>query len=440
MIVKKRVILSLAGVLFSSATLAADKELLDILLSNGAINQAQYEQLLGKEKLDKADAQAIVKLDKKGFNVTSADGDYSIKIGSRLHADASVHSGDLPAGIDPINGTELRRARIETKGTFAKNWSWEASIDFADDRTSIKDFWLGYKTSNGTKIMFGHQKQPFDLSLEMSSNDLPFLERSVDNFLLAPFVNRAIGLRVEHAGSNWFAAGGVFGESVSPNSAVGDEGWGLVGRFVYAPILEDDRVLHLGARLATRRTNSGANSVRIRDETTHLSSLRIVDTGTIANVDQTNLYGVEAAFASGPFSVVGEYSSVSNDVAGASDLDFSGWNVYTTWSLTGESRAAAYRIGSGEFKRLTPANEFSTQQGTWGAWEVALRYASIDLNDGVFVGGQEDVLTTGLNWYPNTNMRLMLEWSRILDTDGSSALRQEADGLNIFQFRTQYTF
>lgn len=434
-----RVFLTLAAALFSGASLAADKELLDILLSNGAINQAQYEQLLGKEKLEKSDAQAIVKLDKKGFNVTSAEGDYAIKIGTRLHAEASTHKGDLPAGIDPVNGSELRRARIEAKGTFAKSWNWEASVDFADDDVSVKDFFLGYKTSNGTKIMFGHQKQPFDLALEMSSNDLPFIERSVDNFLLAPFVNRAIGVRVEQSGANWYAAGGLFGESVEP-TVVGDEGWGLVGRFVYAPILEDDRVVHLAARLATRRTNSGSRAVRIRDETTHLSSLRIVDTGTIANVSQTNLYGVEAAFASGPFSVVGEYSSVSNDVAGASDLDFSGWNIYATWSLTGESRAAAYRMSSGEFKRLTPANDFSTQQGTWGAWEVALRLASIDLNDGVFVGGQEDVLTTGLNWYLNTNMRLMLEWSRILDTDGSSALRQEADGLNIFQFRTQYTF
>lgn len=439
MITKLRLPFSVAGLLFCGVTLAADKELLDILLSNGAINQAQYEQLLAKETLEKEDAQAIVKLDKKGFNVTSADGDYAFKIGSRLHAEASTHQGDLPDGINPVNGTELRRARIEAKGTFAKNWSWEASIDFADDATSVKDFFLGYKMSNGTKIMFGHQKQPFDLSLEMSSNDIPFIERGVDTFLAAPFVNRAIGVRVEQSGANWYAAGGLFGESVEP-TAVGDEGWGLAGRFVYAPILEDDRVVHLGARLASRRTNSGSNSVRIRDETTHMSGLRIVNTGTIANVDQTNLYGVEAAFASGPFSVVGEFTSVSNDVAGASDLDFSGWNIYTTWSLTGESRAAAYKMSSGEFKRLTPANEFSTQQGTWGAWEVALRYATIDLNDGVFVGGQEDVLTTGLNWYLNTNMRLMLEWTRILDTDGSSALRQAADGLNIFQFRTQYTF
>ena len=58
----------------------------------------------------------------------------------------------------------------------------------------------------------------------------------------------------------------------------------------------------------------------------------------------------------------------------------------------------------------------------------------------MFLGGEESVFTSGLNWYLNSNIRLMLEWSRIVDTDDSTALRQAADGLDIFQIRTQYTF
>lgn len=423
------------------AASAADKELLDILLANGAINQSQYEELLKKESLDRKDVEdVVVKLDKKGFNVTSADGDFAVKIGTRLHAQVSTHQGDLPVGVEPNNGSELRRARIETKGTFAKHWSWAAEVDLADNNTSLKDFWLGYTTVNGTKFYVGHQKQPFNLGLEMSSNDLPFIERPVDNFLASPFVDRAIGFRAEKSGDNWFAAGGIFGESVSPASSAGDEGWGVAGRFVYTPIRESDRIVHLGVRAARRAPNNGSDAVRIRDETTHLSNLRIVDTGSIANVDSTSLYGFEAGFATGPFSVVGEYTGVSNDINGASNLDFDGWHVYSTFSLSGESRAAGYSMSSGEFKRLTPSTDFDPQAGSWGAWELALRYATINLNDGALVGGDESVLTSGINWYPNTNVRFMLEWSRILDTDGSTALRQAANGLNIFQFRTQYTF
>ena len=69
-----------------------------------------------------------------------------------------------------------------------------------------------------------------------------------------------------------------------------------------------------------------------------------------------------------------------------------------------------------------------------------MRYAHVDLNDGSFTGGEESVLTTGLNWYLNPKIRLMFEHSRILDTDASTALRAEAEGLDIYQFRTQYAF
>ncbi len=97
-------------------------------------------------------------------------------------------------------------------------------------------------------------------------------------------------------------------------------------------------------------------------------------------------------------------------------------------------------MSAGELKRLAPSREFDLRNRDWGAWEFALRYAHIDLNDGAFIGGDETVLTTALNWYLNTNVRMMFEVSTILDTDDSTLLRREADGLNIFQFRTQYTF
>jgi len=420
---------------------AADKELLDILLANGAIDQAQYDRLIQKDEVEKADVDEVVmSLNSSGFRAKSSDGDYSIKIGTRLHSEISTHRGDLPDGIQPVNGSELRRARIETSGTFHGNMSWAGELDFADDRTAVKDFWLGYQTEGGTKLTFGSQKQPYSLVVEMSSNDIPFIERSIDNFILLPFADRAVGFRAEKSGKHWFAAGGVFGETVNPNITDDDEGWGISGRYVYSPIIEDDQVLHLGVRAMVRTPSDADPSYRIRDETTHMSGLRIVDTGVITDVDKNTLAGVEAAYATGPFSVVGEYTSLQTDRIGLPSLNFDSWSVYGTWSITGESRAASYRIDSGEFKRLKPGAEFDPSNGNWGAWELAMRYATINLNDLDVTGGEEDVLTTGLNWYLNNNVRLMVEWSRIVGTDRSTELRDAAEGLNIYQFRAQYTF
>jgi phosphate-selective porin OprO/OprP len=252
-------------------------------------------------------------------------------------------------------------------------------------------------------------------------------------------VDRAIGLRGQSSGQHWFAAAGVFGESVDANKD-NDEGFGVAGRFIVAPIIEDGHVLHLGVRGAHRKPSASSKSVRIKDETTHQSNLNVIDTGEIMDVDATTLYGGEAAWAYGPFSVFGEYSAASIDRDSGEDLTFAGWHAAATLSLTGESRAAAYRLDAGEFKRLTPAQDFSLENGGWGAWETAVRLASLDLNDEEIVGGDEKVLTTALNWYVNSTIRFMAEWTHILDTDGSTELREAAEGLDIFQIRSQFTF
>lgn len=433
------VIALLLGVTGSSITCAADKELLDILLANGAITQEQHAALMKKPEVTKEDVdEVVVNLDKRGLNIASRDGAYEIKIGARLHADGAVHSGDT-GGAEATDGSELRRARIEMKGRIQKDWAWVAEADFADNDVSIKDFWLGYEGIGDVRLMAGHQKQPYSLAVEMSSNDIPFMERSIDNDLIIPFVDRAIGARADANGDHWFLSAGLFGESAEPNHE-DDEGWGAAGRFVYAPIIDETRVIHLGMRAAYREPDANSSAVRMRDETTHFSNLRIVDTGTLRQVEGVTLFGPEATFVYGPFSLGGEYNHASISRSSAGDLDFESWHVQGTWSITGESRAAAYRIDAGEFKRLTGARDLSLTDGGWGAWELAARYATIDLNDGSFIGGEEDAMSAALNWYVNTNIRLMFDYTRILDTDESNPVRDAADGLNIYQMRVQYAF
>jgi len=427
---------------------AADQELLDILLANGAITQAQYEHLLRKPTLERADVdQVVVTLNEKGFRVKSADQAHEIKIGARLHAEAAAHRGDDSTGFDATDGTELRRARMEMSGKFARFYQWAAEVDFADNDTAIKDFRIGYWGIDGAGITLGHQKQPYSLSLEMSSNDIAFIERGIDAFLVAPIVDRAIGARVDWMSERWFAAAGVFGDSVSPPSfdsdadpaGVGDESWGMAGRLVFTPVREADRVVHIALRAAYRELQDSRPTLRLRDETTHFSNLRIVNTGALNGVSDVTLFGPEFAFAHGPLSVLGEYNMAKVDRPGDRSLDFDSWHLSAAYALTGETLASAYRISSGEFGRLHPATKFGDNGGR-GALEIAARLASIDLNDGPVTGGTELALTTALNWYLNANSRLMFDWTRILDTDGSNTVRREAEGLDIFAIRAQYTY
>ena len=435
-----KILLSGFPVLVAGAVQAADKELLDILLGNGAITQAQYETLLAKEALEKEDVVQISFGNGSGLNVSSADGRYEVEIGGRLHLDSVWHDYDSRLGSSPVSGTQVRRGRLELDGRFDDNWAWASEMDFAQDQVEVKDFKIGYVTEGGAEFYAGHQKQPYSLSLEMSSNDIPFVERSVDNYMVSEFTDRAIGVRGEMQGEHWFLAAGVFGDSMESGVVAGEEGWGVSARYVWAPIIEEDRVLHLGLRGTQRTIDDASPLFRIRDKTSDFSDLNIVNTGILPDVERVSMLGPEFAASFGPLFVFGEYTRASIERAAFSTLDFDAWHVAATWALTGESYANRYRLDEGEFKNIRPSRAFSARDGGWGGWEVGARLASIDLNDGDFVGGSEEVASLTLNWYLNRNMRIMADWSRILDTDASNSTRMLAKDMDIFTLRTQWNY
>ena len=422
------------------AAQAAEKELLDILLGNGAITQEQYEDLLAKEELEQIDVAEINFSEGSGLNITSGDGDFEVEIGGRLHLDYTDHDYDSRMGQRPISGTQVRRGRIEINGSFGENWGFASEFDFAQNQTELKDIKLGYEADSGATYYVCHQKQPYSLSLEMSSNDIPFVERSVDNYLVSAFTDRAIGARYENSGDNWFFSGGVFGDAIKSGTTTGDEGWGASARMIYSPIINDDTVVHLGIRGSYREIDLATPSVRLRDKTTDFSELSIVNTGVLADAESATLFGPEIGASFGPLWLFAEHTSAQISRVANSGLDFSGWHAAAAWSLTGESRSSRYRIDAGEFKSLRPNNDFDLSNGTWGAFELSARYAEIDLTDGNIVGGEEDALSVGLNWYPNRNLRIMADWTRILDTDESNTVRMFAPDMNVFTLRTQWNY
>jgi len=179
----------------------------------------------------------------------------------------------------------------------------------------------------------------------------------------------------------------------------------------------------------------------VRTETTHFSNLFISDTMPILSANGVVLYGPEAAFAYGPFSIFGEYNRAYIEVGNRMpNLDFQSGHIAATWSLTGESRAAAYTMKSSEFKRLKPRSNFSLSAGTWGAFEVAARYAYIDVTDKNVMGGREGRVSTALNWYLNPIVRMMFDWTIITNANSGSITTNTAQGTNILTYRLQFMF
>lgn len=432
---------------------AVNLAILDILHERGLIDDATYNELAAVALAELAENEAArgpanwtppassgptLVLNEKGASVRSQDGELIFNIGGRIQADATAHSRNTTAGNDITDGTTLRRARFELDGEMPGGWYWWAQADFAGNGTSLKDFAFGNTTEGGTRVIFGHQKQPFSHAIEQSSNDISFVERGVDTYLLLPFVDRAIGVRAEVPLENGVLAAGIFGEGVG-NNPVDDEGWGAVARIVHAPIQNDEEVLFFAARGAVRAPSASTSSVRIRDETTMMSNFSVVDTGVITDVTSTRLSGVEGAWASGPVTVQGEYNHVDM-VRNGPDAQFTSWHVQTTVTLTGEARAKTYRTATGEFGHLGPDNPAEGFDMSKGAWEVAARVANIDLNDGLIAGGEETAASLSLIWSPTSFARFMLDLTTILNTRGGSNATRQAEGLDIATVRGQLVF
>ena len=175
-------------------------------------------------------------------------------------------------------------------------------------------------------------------------------------------------------------------------------------------------------------------------ETTNMSSLKLINSGTITGFNDVQMGILELSAMNGPFSFQSEFAkgTVNRD-DGLSDYDVSAYYVQAGWTLTGETRS--FKATDGEFKRLKPSKAFDPDKGTWGAWEVALRHDGIDLNDAGITGGDAKRVTLNLNWYLNENMRVLAGYERTYDLDNGPVTKLnggDADDIDVFQVRAQW--
>lgn len=339
-----------------------------------------------------------------GFKLDSPDGDFKLKFGGRVQADYTfVSADDSLEGDTEGDGFEFRRARLFFEGTVYDRVEFKAQYDFAGGEAAAKDLYVGIVNDWGT-VRFGHFKEYFSLEELTSSKYLAFLERAMPVEAFAPSRNSGVGVH-GHRGDrlNWglgyFYDADDFGESVDEDNT------NVTGRVAFRPVFDDggERMLHVGLS-ATRKDTGSTFRFRARPEA-HLSG-RFIDTGNFT-AERATILGFELAGATGPFWFAGEYISADIDAPGAGDPSFGGYYVQAGYFLTGEHRK--YKPSEGVFDRQKPKSVFGKNGGK-GAWEIAVRYSSLDLTDKGIAGGEQDDLTLGLNWYLNPATRMMINW------------------------------
>lgn len=475
---------------------------------------------------------------RKDLSVETEDKAYSFELGGRILVDGGAST--IPeTGLNGI--VNVRQARLQIEGRAAKIWAYKFAYDFANTSSAggalggIRDAYIVLNhpdlrvpiVNSPVALIVGNQWEPNGLEATTTTLFIDFVERAPVSGIFGP--SRHIGASLVTHSSNWTFKGSVFStspedRSFTPAAAVASPYWvnpkagwvstgggqyfNVVGRGTYAPIIEPDKLIHLGfsGRYYQPNSATGAN-----DNGTLLLGSRVVEGSSVLKetllgtpdlscgsvslagaapasgrcVRDAFFYGAEFVGSYGPFSLQAEYMGgrydrrdnalalarvAGNYAPGGNSLNFDGFYVYGTWYLTGESRSSAYTLlGSpnnpATFGKIKILNPFSA--GGWGAWELAARFSSINLNSGPYQGttfanlivlapnnairsyvsnssingGRQQEVTLGLNWYPDTGIRFMANWTHVVSLNAPWD-RPYLNGAHpdIFTVRTQVSW
>jgi phosphate-selective porin OprO/OprP len=388
----------------------------------------------------------------------------------------------------------VRRARIGIVGKFFGDWNYSLIYDFGGSAdgfggtgaagatavgflpgggtSGIENAYLSYtglKPFGGKMaIEGGIMDLPWTLDEATSSNDMLFMERASSGVIAQ---NIAASDFRSTVGSRWwndrlwvgaYVTGPTTGaihsaSSVTPNGTT--EQYGVIARAAGQIVSGKDYSLHLGGDAEwliqpPRNLVTGAQTVTLSDRPElRIDPTTLISTAAIANASSVQVYGVEAAATYGPLFFQGEYYWFNVDRSantglppiGAPSLNFQGGYAQASYVLTGETHT--YNPAAAAYNGIKPANPFSLQGGGWGAWEIAGRVSTIDLNDQLatatgIAGGRQTVYTAGLNWYVSGNIRFMLNYlhgdlSRQASPTSTANVGSKFDAVAM---RTQFAF
>jgi phosphate-selective porin OprO/OprP len=326
----------------------------------------------------------------KALYVRNKDKGYEVKFGGRIQNDWIWNNADddLEAAITGIgNGIKFRRVRLYTSGTVFYNVFYKFQLDFAGGDADFKDVFVGVKNIPILySVLVGHQYEPAGLETITSSKYITFLERASVSTLMP---ERHTGINSYRAwpDDKVTASLGAFQNSNAYGDAAGDV-WAVTGRLTFAPINENkgEKLLHIGGSYSYREAEDGIFVQTARPENPIAPAFLNTDT---LFADTYNVFGSEAAFTWGPFSTQAEYAvsqvtnAISEDSVAIGDVMFQAFYVQASFFLTGEHRSYKY----GKHGGISVNRPYTGQEGGGaGAWEIAARYSTLDLNDKAIQG------------------------------------------------------
>jgi len=434
-------------------------------------------------------------------SIQSADGRFTANLHAVMQFDAADYQQSTPGPIttdfrrgataadtaharDLSSGTNFRRARIGLDGKAFGDWEYSFLLDYGgageEDAAHIQELWVQYSGLKPFHFKVGAYPPSIGLEDQGSTSGQLFLERPASADIARSLAGGDFreGASIWAAGDWWYISTSLTGRLVGVvnSQATGvaqpfDSQLGLIGRAGFLPWKSEAGMLEVGvhgsyvarpADIGGPDTAAGATrySVTFQERPElRVDGTRLISTGAI-NAQHASTAGLEAAFEYGGLFVQSEYERFKverRNGVGLPDPDFTGYYVEGSYNLTGDRRR--FNANTWAFDAPNVSHPFSLADHTWGGFEIAGRYSDIDLNyhagalgtapgADAIRGGEQKIWAAGLNWFPNSVVRFMLDYQnvRIERLSPSAATFATPTGVEVGQryhvisLRSQFAF
>ena len=332
---------------------------------------------------------------------------FTVRVGGGLLYDYTAFAQDTESKqqVTLLPEFKLRDARFILRGTFPKwkrlSWSTGIMYDAPSHSFLARETGIMIKVPElWGNLFIGRTKEGFSLNKVMTGYAGWTMERFTMSDATIPILADGIkwlGYSPKYAFA-WNL--GTYIDWLSKDQSFSTYAHQSDARLIWLPILseEKDKLFHLGVNLRYGKPKNDQLQLRSRPE--DFPAPFFVDTGKFA-ATASRMAGYEVYYRQGPWLFGSEYWWMDTTAPASGNPVFHGGDVVGTWIITGETRA--YNTIGGFFKAVEPRR--SVFDGGPGAWELALRYSDIDLNQGTLTGGKFKRITPMMSWYLSENIR-----------------------------------
>jgi phosphate-selective porin OprO/OprP len=412
-------------------------------------------------------ATPVVTAGERGFNWSSADKAFVVKVRGYIHADAREYLDD--PDLKNRDTFLIRRARPVLEATFFDVADFRLMPDFGGGTATLFDAYIDLRPFPWLKLRAGKFKPPVGLERLQSATAIVFPERALPTALVP---NRDIGFQLHGVLGPAVATYelGVFNGVVDGGSGDADTNHAkdFAGRLFLTPFKFDpyNLLANLGVGVSgswgnqrgtpavfdttgatPRRTaNSvpGLPSYRSAGQQTFFSYLvndDVPDSTVIAKGKRTRL-SPQGYYYYGGLGVLGEYVISSNKVVkGASNatLTHKAWQALASYVFGGKNA----------FEGVTVVEPFEPSKGagTWGALELAARYSALLVDEDSFPtyanasrsAAKARAWGAVANWHWSRNIKLSVSFEQT-HYEGGAASNGDRKTENVLFQRVQAAF